>query len=159
MMKEEMAMKGFLGTWAGFPADLNLVIQLTMGVSLIAGALLARAKRYTAHAVCQTTVVVLNLVMIVVFMGPSFRERVVPQLSTHLWKLHYAIVALHATLGALAEFLGIYILLVTGTNILPQSWRFTRWKLWMRIELILWWLVVFMGILTYYVWYTAPRLH
>ena len=90
---------------------------------------------------------------------PSFRERVMPRLSTHLWKRYYAIVTLHAALGAAAELLGIYILLVAGTNILPQSWRFTRWKLWMRIELILWWLVIVMGILTYYVWYAAPRSH
>jgi hypothetical protein len=56
-------MKGFLGTWASLPADLNLVIQLIMGGSLIAGSLLARAKHYVAHGVCQTTVVVLNLVI------------------------------------------------------------------------------------------------
>ena len=152
-------MKGFLGTWASFPADLNLIIQLFMGVSLIAGTLLARAKRYVAHGVCQTTVVVLNLVMIAMFMEPSFGERVMPRLSTHLWKRYYAIVTLHAALGTVAEFLGLYILLVAGTNILPKSWRFTRWKLWMRIELILWWLVIFMGILTYYVWYAVPRSH
>jgi uncharacterized membrane protein YozB (DUF420 family) len=152
-------MKGFLGTWAGFPADLNLVIQLFMGIGLIAGTLFARAKRYVAHGVCQATVVVLNLVMIAVFMAPSFGERVVPRLSTHLGKRHYAIVTLHAALGTVAEILGIYILLVAGTSVLPQSWRFTRWKLWMRIELILWWLVIFMGLLTYYVWYVAPQSH
>lgn len=152
-------MKGFLGTWAGFPADLNLVIQLTMGISLIAGGLLARAKRYVAHGVCQTIIVVLNLVMIAVYMAPSFGERVMPRLSTHLGKRHYAIATLHAALGTVAELLGIYILLAAGTNILPPSWRFTRWKLWMRIELVLWWLVIFMGILTYYVWYAAPRSH
>ena len=48
--------KGFLGTGAPFGADLNLVVQLTMGAALIAGALLARYKRYTAHGICQTTV-------------------------------------------------------------------------------------------------------
>jgi uncharacterized membrane protein YozB (DUF420 family) len=154
-----MVMRGFLGTWAGFPADLNLVIQLTMGVSLIAGTLLARAKRYVAHGVCQTTVVILNLLTIAVFMEPSFRERVMPRLPSHFGKRYYAVVTLHAALGVVAEFLGLYILLVAGTNILPQSWRFTRWKLWMRIELILWWLVIFIGILTYYVWYAAPRPH
>jgi uncharacterized membrane protein YozB (DUF420 family) len=150
-------MKGFLGTWATFAADLNLVIQLTMGASLIAGALLARAKHYLAHRVCQTTVVILNLVMIAVIMEPSFAERIVPRLATHFGKRYYAIVTLHAALGTVTELLGLYILLVAGTNILPQSWRFTRWKLWMRIELVLWWLVILMGILTYYVWYGAPQ--
>jgi uncharacterized membrane protein YozB (DUF420 family) len=154
-----MHMKGFLGTWASFPADLNLVIQLAMGVSLIAGALLARAKRYVAHGICQSTVVLLNLVMIAVIMGPPFSERVVPRLSTHLGKRHYAIATLHGALGVIAEMLGLYVLLVAGTNILPPAWRFSRWKLWMRIELALWWLVILMGILTYYVWYVAPRSH
>lgn len=37
-------MRGFLGTHAGFGADLNLVIQVAMGVALIAGMFLARAK-------------------------------------------------------------------------------------------------------------------
>jgi uncharacterized membrane protein YozB (DUF420 family) len=148
-----------VGTWASFPADLNLVVQLTMGVSLIAGTLLARAERYVAHGVCQTTVFALNLVMIAVVMGPPFGERVAPRISTHLWKRYYAIVTLHAALGAVAEILGLYVLLVAGTNILPPSWRFTRWKLRMRIELILWWLVIFMGIPTYYVWYATPQSH
>jgi uncharacterized membrane protein YozB (DUF420 family) len=150
-------MKGFLGTWASFPADLNLLIQLTMGISLIVGTLLARAKHYVAHGICQTTVVILNLVMIVLVMMPSFSERIAPRLLAHLGKRYYAIAILHAALGTVAEFLGLYILLAAGTNILPKPWRFTRWKLWMRIELILWWLVISMGILTYYIWYAAPR--
>jgi uncharacterized membrane protein YozB (DUF420 family) len=158
-MEEGKAMKGFLGTWASFPADLNLLIQLTMGISLIVGTLLARAKQYVAHGICQTTVVILNLVMIVLVMVPSFSERIAPRLLAHLGKRHYAIAILHATLGAVAECLGLYILLAAGTSILPKSWRFTRWKLWMRIELILWWLVIFIGILTYYSWYAAPQLH
>jgi len=152
-------MNGFLGTWAGFAPDLNFVIQLAMGVGLIAGALLARAKCYVAHGICQTTVVLLNLVMIAVVMGPPFDGRIVPRLPAHLGKRYYAIVTLHAALGTIAEILGLYILLVAGTNILPQPWCFTRWKLWMRIELTLWWLVIFVGILTYYVWYEAPRPH
>jgi hypothetical protein len=40
--------KGFLGTGAPFGADLNLVVQLIMGLALIAGVLLAKQKRYTA---------------------------------------------------------------------------------------------------------------
>jgi hypothetical protein len=37
-------MKGFLGTGATFGADLNLVVQLIMGVALLAGVLLCEAK-------------------------------------------------------------------------------------------------------------------
>ena len=65
----------------------------------------------------------------------------------------------HGVLGALAEILGLYILLVAGTNVLPVSWRIERWKLWMRVELVRWWVVLLMGFGTYYLWYAAPSLH
>ena len=65
------SMKGFLGTGATFEADLNLVVQLIMGVALLAGALLARHKRYRAHGICQTTVLLLNLLMIGLVVLPA----------------------------------------------------------------------------------------
>lgn len=151
-------MKGLLGTWASFAADLNLVIQIAMGIALLAGTFLARAKRYAAHGACQAAVLILNLPMIFLVMWPSFHLRVLPHLSRHFGRRYYAISTAHGVLGALAEVLGLYILLVAGTNILPQAWRFKRWKLWMRIELALWWVVLLSGIGTYYVWYAAPRL-
>jgi uncharacterized membrane protein YozB (DUF420 family) len=151
--------KGFLGTWAGFSADLNLLVQIAMGIALLAGAFLARAKRYAAHGVCQAAVLILNLPMIALVMWPSLNARVLPRLSTHFSKRYYAIATVHGVLGAVAEILGLYILLVAGTNIVPHAWRFQRWKLWMRIELVLWWVVLLSGIGTYYIWYAAPRSH
>jgi len=126
-------MKGLLGTWAGFSADLNLLIQVAMGIALIAGAFLARAKRYAAHGAFQAAVLILNLPMIALVMWPSLHTRVIPRLSSHFWKRTYIIATAHGVLGALAEVFGLYILLVAGTNTLPHSWRFQRWKLWMRI--------------------------
>ncbi len=148
-------MQGFLGTWASFSADLNLLIQIAMGVALLIGAFLARAKRYTAHGICQAAVLILNVPMIALVMLPSLDTRVLPRLSSHFWKQTYVIATVHGALGATAEVLGLYILLVAGTDFLPRSWRFQRWKLWMRIELILWWIVLFSGFATYYVWYAA----
>ena len=152
-------MKGFLGTWASFSADLNLLIQIAMGVALLGGVFLARAKRYTAHGICQAAVLILNIPMIALVMWPSLHTRVLPRVADHLWKRTYLIATVHGVLGAAAELLGLYILLVAGTEILPKSWRIQRWKLWMRIELILWWLVLLIGLKTYYVWYAAPRPH
>ncbi len=148
-------MKGFLGTPASFGADLNLIVQVVMGLALIAGALLARAKRYAAHGVCMTTVLFLNLVPIGVVMWPSFEQLVLPRLATHLQKRYYMVAAIHGVLGAAAELLGLLILLVAGTNILPETWRFSRWKLWMRVELALWMSALLSGIGIYVVWYTA----
>jgi uncharacterized membrane protein YozB (DUF420 family) len=145
---------GFWGTAAGFGADLNLTVELIMGLALIAGAFLARAKRYAAHGACMTAVLLLNLVPIAVVMFPSFDGLVLPRLTSHLRKRYYAVAAFHGVLGSAAELLGLYVLLVAGTNLLPEAWRFKRWKLWMRLELALWMVVLLSGIGTYIVWYT-----
>jgi uncharacterized membrane protein YozB (DUF420 family) len=151
-----LTMEGFLGTGATFGADLNLVVQLIMGSALLAGDLLARKKRYRAHGICQTTVLLLNLLMIGLVMGPSFQQQVQPALSKALHKRYYEAAALHGLLGIVAELLGLYVVLVAGTNVLPNWLRFTNWKRWMRAELILWSIVLLTGIETYYTWYIAP---
>ena len=148
-------MEGFLGTHAGFFPDLNLVIQLAMGAALISGALLARARRFVAHGICQTSVLVLNLLMICFWMLPSFYSSVLPRLPKRLGKRFYAVATIHGALGMLAEILGLYIVLVAGTKILPETWRFKRWKFWMRVELVLWSIVLLMGAVTYWAWYAG----
>jgi uncharacterized membrane protein YozB (DUF420 family) len=149
-------MKGFLGTGATFGADLNLVVQFIMGLALLVGALLARQKRYRAHGICQTTVLISNLLMIGLVMGPSFQQQVKPALATALHKWYFAGATLHGLLGITAELLGLYVVIVAGTNVLPDWLRFTNWKRWMRAELILWSMVLLTGIGTYYTWYIAP---
>jgi uncharacterized membrane protein YozB (DUF420 family) len=151
-----LPMKGFLGTGATFGADLNLVIQLIMGAALIAGAFLAKQKRYRAHGICQTTVLLLNLLMIGLVMGPSFQQQVKPVLSKVLHKWYYEAAAIHAVLGITAEVLGLYIVTVAGTDLLPQWLRFKNWKWWMRTELAVWTIVLLSGVGTYCAWYVAP---
>ena len=146
-------MNGFFRAGAGLKANFNLVTQLAMGVALIGGGLLARAKHYTAHGICQSAVLLLNLIMIALVMWPSFYGQVLPALPKHLTDGYYGAATAHGILGALAEMLGLYIVLAVGTDTLPRRVRIIRLKLWMRIELILWWLVIVTGVLTYYVWY------
>ena len=149
-------MNGFLGTGATFRADLNLVVQIVMGLTLLIGMMLARQKRFSAHKYCQSSVMLLNLVMIVLVMAPSFESQVKPQIPAGLKDNYYLVAALHAGLGTVAELLGLYIVLVAATNLLPASLRFERYKPWMRTELALWWVVIFFGLGTYYVWYLVP---
>ncbi len=149
-------MNGFLGTGATFRADVNLLIQIAMGCALLYGMLLARRKNFRAHKYCQSTVVVLNLVMIFLIMAPSFHHQVEPDLPAQLGDAFHAIATIHATLGTLAEVLGIYIILVAATKILPVKLRFKRYKPWMRTELALWWIVILLGIGVYFVWYIIP---
>jgi len=148
--------KGFLGTGATFAADLNLVVQVIMGGALIGGAVLAKRKCYTSHGICQTTVLLMNSLMIGLVMWPTFQQQVRPALPKVLHKWYYAAATIHALLGITAEVLGLYIVIVAGTSILPQWLRFKHWKRWMRTEFILWSIVVFTGLGTYYAWYIAP---
>lgn len=149
-------MNGFLGTGATLRADVNLIAQVGMGSMLLVGMMLARRKRFRAHKFCQASVMLLNLVMIAAVMSPSFHLQVQPQLPSGLRDSYYLIATIHAGLGTVAQLLGIYIVLVAATNILPQSMRFRRFKPWMRTELALWWIVILFGIGTYYAWYVAP---
>jgi uncharacterized membrane protein YozB (DUF420 family) len=146
-------MRGFLGTWAGLGADINLLIQIAMGIALLAGTWLARAKRYRAHGACQSAVLILNLFLIASVMWPAFHQQVLPKIPARLNKAHFAVAAAHGTLGVAAEIFGLYIALVAGTNLVPKSWRIQRWRLWMRVELALWWIALAAGIATYFVWY------
>jgi hypothetical protein len=149
--------EGFLGTEAPRYADLILLLEIAMGVALLVGAVLARMKKFRWHASCQSVVVLLNLVLILVVMVPSFRVRVVPKIPVKLGKAYYALATAHAAFGSIAEIGGLYILLAVGTNVLPQRFRMTEYKLWMRSVVVLWWLVLLLGFATYARWY-APQL-
>lgn len=146
-------MSGFLGTNAPLEADINLVIQLFMGIALLLGMMLARRRRYLAHGICQGSVMILNLVMIALIMFPSFRDGVFPELPARLRIPYYSVSTLHAALGIIAQLLGLYIVLRAGTNLLPRALCFQNYKLWMRTELVLWWVVIVFGVATYYLWY------
>lgn len=149
-----MLKEGFLGTAAPRYADVTLVLEIAMGLALLIGAMLARMRRFRLHAWCQSGVVLLNLVVILVVMIPSFGVRVGPKIPVKLGKAYYALATAHAALGSIAEIAGLYILIAVGTNVLPQRFRITEYKRWMRTVLVLWWLVLLLGFATYARWYT-----
>ena len=124
-----------------------------MGMALLIGAVLARARRYRWHAWCQSTVVLLNLAVILMVMVPSFGERVSPKIPAKLNKTFYTLATAHAAAGSIAEIGGLYLVLAAGTNILPRRFRMADYKRWMRTVLVLWWLVLLLGLATYIRWY------
>lgn len=146
----------FLANAAPAAADGVLVSELAMGVALIAGGVLARRRRYRAHAWCQSAVVLLNLPLVLWFMVRSFGSAVAPGLWRHLSRSYYWLAAAHGVLGTSAEMLGLFILLAAGTHLLPPRFRLVRYKLWMRTLLALWWLVLLLGVATYVRWYGLP---
>ena len=149
--------EGFLGTTAPRYADVVLLLEIGMGLVLIIGALLARKKMFRLHACCQSTIVLLNLAIVVLLMVPSFQVHVSPKLPAKLGKAYYALATAHAALGSATEMAGLYIVLAAGTNILPQQLRLTRYKEWMRSVLVLWWLVILLGLMTYVRWYVPQK--
>ena len=142
-----------LSTAAPPYANLVLLLELVMGVGLLAGALLARLKRFTQHAWCQSVIVLVNVLLIVLTMLPSFRAHVAPRIPLRLGKAYYALATAHAALGTLAEGGGLYVLLAVGTRLLPARLRIRNYKLWMRTVLALWWVVLLLGVATYARWY------
>jgi len=148
-----VASEGFLGTAAPRYADLVLLLEIAMGLALLIGAVLARKGKFRVHAWCQSAVVLLNLAIVVVLMIPSFYVHVSRNIPAKLGKAYYALPTAHATLGSITEIAGLYILLAAGTNVVPQRFRMTNYKLWMRSVLALWWLVLLLGLATYVRWY------
>jgi len=134
-------------------ASLTLVVEIAMGVGLFIGALLARRRHFRGHAWCQSAIVLLNFAVIVLTMVPSFRGQVVPKIPLKLGRAYYALATAHATLGTITEIAGLYILLGAGTSVLPKKLRITKYKVWMRSVLVLWWMVLLLGFATYARWY------
>jgi uncharacterized membrane protein YozB (DUF420 family) len=130
---------------------------MAMGVGLLIGAWLARRRRFRQHAWCQSAIVLLNLAVILLVMMPSFQVQVVPEIPLRLAKTYYALATAHAALGTITEIAGLYILLAAGTGVLPEKFRITKYKAWMRTVLVLWWFVLLLGLATYVRWY-VPRL-
>jgi len=123
-----------------------------MGLALVLGVVLARRGHYRAHAVCQSSVVLLNFVLIAAIMLPPFARDIVPGLPQRLGQSYYLLPTLHTLLGSAAQLLGLYIIIRAGTSWLPQALCFQNYKLWMRAEFALWWSVILLGVVTYFAW-------
>jgi uncharacterized membrane protein YozB (DUF420 family) len=147
----------FLETAAPRGANVVLVLEIAMGIGLLLGAWLARKRRFRQHAWCQSTIVLLNLAVVAVMMIPSFRVHVLPRVPAKLGKAYYALATVHGALGTITEFAGLYVLLSAGTRVLPAKLRMTKYKVWMRSVLVLWWVVLLLGMATYTRWY-VPHL-
>ena len=149
--------KAFLETAAPPAANVVLVLEIAMGIGLVLGARLARKGRFRQHAWCQSIIVLLNLAVVAVMMIPSFRAHVLPRVPAKLGKAYYALATTHGAVGTVTELAGLYILLSAGTSVLAEKLRITKYKVWMRTVLVLWWVVLFLGMATYTRWY-VPHL-
>jgi hypothetical protein len=104
-------------------ANLNLAAQLLMGSALLVGMFLARRKLFRAHAVCQSVVVLINLIPIAIYMLPVFGRGVLPTLPATLGDRFYLVSTIHAALGLLAEVFGLFIIVSAGVIIVARRAR------------------------------------
>ena len=142
--------EGFLGRGATFGADLNLLVQIGLGLLLLIGMVLARRGLYRAHGACQSSALILAIGMTLVWMWPSFREVYVPDLARGIANRTTVAVVAHAALGSVVLLLGVYVVLVAGTSLIPGRFRFQNYSAWMRTLLVLWWITIGLGVLTYW---------
>ncbi len=136
-------------------ADINLAAQLIILAGLLVGFALARRKRFARHANVQTTMVLINLLLILFIMGTSFYDYVINGGTTTGRVAQLMIV--HAGLGILAEGAAIYLILRMRTELIPASLRVGNFKLVMRATLVLWTALVVLGVGIYAERYLVNR--
>jgi plastocyanin/uncharacterized membrane protein YozB (DUF420 family) len=135
-------------------ANANLLLQVVMGIALLIGMVLARQRRFRLHQACQTTVVLLELVLIALVMAPSFHtSRVFTGALKHPGRAYFTVALAHAVAGTVTALLGLYLVLAAGTRLLPEGMRLRSYKPWMRSTLVVWLVTLGLGVATYVVWY------
>ena len=141
---------GFLGRSAPYGADLNVLLQIAVGLLLLVGMGLARRGRYRAHGICQSTAFGLSLAMTVLWMMPALHTIHADALGRAVVNRVTVAVALHVALSTVVLLLGAWVILVAGTPLVPARLRFSDYKTWMRILLTLWWIAIVFGVATYW---------
>ena len=134
-------------------SDALLVLEIVLAALLVVGLLLVRRGHVRAHRALQSTVILVNLPLVLYAMVPVYLSSVQPYLGTQWMHPDVWVPTAMLVAGGIAEALGVYIILVAGTNWVPARYRFRSYKLWMRTELALWWAVVLTGLTTYWLFY------
>src|SRR5262249_25720613 len=138
---------------APFAAHVTLVLELAMGVALVFGAWLARRGHYRLHALCQSSVVLLNLVVIAMSMAPSLYKRVLPKIPARLGRSFYAVALAHGVIGIVAEVAAIFVLVAAGLMWLPIGGCVRVLRKARRTVLFFWGLALLRGVTTSLRWY------
>jgi uncharacterized membrane protein YozB (DUF420 family) len=146
------ARPGIFGTKANLFSDLNLIAQVVLLLGLSGGAVLARRGNISAHQYNQTAWVLFNIVLTIFIMVVAYAEYVLPGLPGELSQARGIVATIHAALGLLAIFCGVYLILRMNQIILKR-WRVKWWKNLMRFTLGLYLLVGLLGLGIYYFWY------
>lgn len=138
-------MSGVFGTGAPVFSDVNLVLQISFLVLLLAGFILGKRKTGSSikmHGRLMTVLVVLNALSILLVMGPSLftnLDAAVKEISV----IGFPLTLLHHLIGLIAEILGAVLVFRKFGNV----------RIWMRITFILWFVALLLGIGFYVVYF------
>jgi uncharacterized membrane protein YozB (DUF420 family) len=133
--------------------NINLVAQLLMIAAMWIGFYFAHTNQIRKHRNVETTVVLANIFFIAFVMIPSFFPYVI--LGDTTTGTVAVLMIFHGTLGLIAEFVGIYLVLRMRTQLIPPRFRVRNFKLVMRSLLVLWTIIVVLGLGIYYFRYLA----
>jgi uncharacterized membrane protein YozB (DUF420 family) len=148
-------MASFFASDAPLTSDLVLVFEIAIGAALILGMFLVRRGHVRTHMYLQSSMILVNIPIVLLWMIPPYLEYVLPGVPQELGQVAYWLPTLMLVAGGVAEALGVYIILVAATSLVPERFRFRNYKLVMRSELALWWVVLLTGISTYYVFFAG----
>lgn len=138
-------------------AALNMAAQVIMFLALLLGWRFARIKDYTKHARVQTTVVLVNLLMIFFIMGVTFFGPEVLENPAGTSDRLIMIEISHGILGSLAALSGTYLVFrMTFERVLPQWIMVANFKRVMQITIVLWLLISVGGFAIFGMKYLAP---
>jgi len=132
--------------------EMNLVFQVVILAILLIGFAFKRRGKFLLHGATMLVVVVLNFVSFLLVMGPSLRSLEPSIVAYPLYNLSLIAVA-HGIFGALAEVLGI--LLVVSWGLRRSTERCVGKRKAMRVTLVLWVVALLLGIFLYAVLYTT----
>ena len=138
--------RGLLGTRATLVADINLILQVAIVITLALNLLQSRRYGRGAGPVLVHVAVIVNAALIIAIMNPSF-FRIFPfavgsptaPVPILLWP--------HMILGTAAELIGVYVILSSGADRkrASNSRRST-----IRLLLVLWIMALAVGLAVYY---------
>jgi uncharacterized membrane protein YozB (DUF420 family) len=132
-------------------AQINLGLQISLLFLLILSYLIKRRGKFFAHGSIMLVAVVLNAVSFLLVMGPSLLSLGETVLARASDKLSVVIIA-HASLGALAEVLGIWI--VGSWRLRSGTEHCVRTKRLMLATFVVWLAALSLGVLLYTLLYT-----
>lgn len=137
---------------------INLFVEIGILIGLYIGFIYARKKMFRPHhANIQATMVLLNLVLILTIMIPSF-NRFVIQGGTTTGTVGTLMIA-HAVIGGITEIVALYLVFSERFKIIPKPWRIQNIKPVMRVVLVAWTITAMLGFAIYYFryLYAAPQ--